>query len=53
MRSIEVLEQFILEHVELDAPANARAKYFLNLVKTRRNTKMNPIEAYLAPGADV
>ena len=53
MRSIDILEQFILEHVESDATDNIRTNYFLNRVKARRNTKTNPIEAYLAPCDDV
>ena len=51
MRSIALLEDFVLNAVDASALATENENSFLNRVKERKNTGKNPIEVYLKPEA--
>ena len=49
MRSITILEDFILRSVEPSTLDGESANRVLNQAKERKNTGKNPIEIYLKP----
>ena len=49
LRSVELLEDFVLECVDSSLLATNRERDFLNRVKERKNTRNNPIGVYLRP----
>ena len=49
MRSIVLLENFVLRYVDDSTLMTESAHHFLNRVKERKNTGKNPIEVYLKP----
>ena len=52
MRSIVLLENFVLHYVDPSTLVTESAHHFLNRVKERKITGKNPIEVYLKPGVE-
>lgn len=48
-RSIEMLEDFVLSHVDPTELSNDQERDILNCIKERKNTRDNPIAVYLRP----
>ena len=48
-KSIEILEDFILRHVDNSELSSHHERLVLNRVKERKNTANNPIAVYLRP----
>ena len=48
-RSVEMLEEFVLNHVDPTVLSTNQERDFLNRVKERKNTHDNPIAVYLRP----
>jgi hypothetical protein len=49
LRSVELLEDFVLHCVDFSSLSTERERDFLNRVKERKNTRNNPIGVYLRP----
>lgn len=52
LRSIELLERFVLNNIDMSSLHTEREREFLNRVKERANMQDNPIAVYLRPGAE-
>ncbi len=48
-RSLEILEDFVLSHVDPTDLSSVQERDILNRVKERKNTRDNPIAVYLRP----
>ena len=48
-RSLEILEEFVLIHVDPTELSSVQERDILNRVKERKNTRDNPIAVYLRP----